>query len=99
MFATYGVSAATKAAVQSLKQILAQEMRGRMIPVIGAAPGPARTKLPLDGKSEELVQRLAGMNPMERLGEPESIARLVAFLPVPAAAGSTARPSTDGGMC
>lgn len=87
MFATYGVSAATKAAVQSLKQILAQEMRGRMIPVIGAASGSAGTELPVDGKSEELVQRLAGTNPRERLGEPENIARVVPFLAGPDGGG------------
>jgi 3-oxoacyl-[acyl-carrier protein] reductase len=33
-----------------------------------------------DGKSPELVERLAKMNPLERLGEPDDIAAVVAFL-------------------
>jgi 3-oxoacyl-[acyl-carrier protein] reductase len=76
----YGVYAATKAAVETLTAIQSKELRGRNITVNAVAPGPTATDLFLDGKSDELVQRLAKMNPLERLGTPEDIAAAVAFL-------------------
>jgi len=77
---TYGVYAATKAAIETMTAILSKEMRGRNITVNALAPGPTSTDLFLDGKSPELVERLAKMNPLERLGTPEDIAAVVAFL-------------------
>ena len=76
----YGVYAATKAAVETLTAIHSKELRGRGITVNAVAPGPTATDLFLNGKSDELVQRLAKMNPLERLGTPEDIAAVVAFL-------------------
>ena len=76
----YGVYAATKAAVETLTAIQSKELRGRNITVNAVAPGPTATDLFLDGKSEELVQRMAKMSPLERLGTPEDIAAVVAFL-------------------
>ena len=80
---TYGVYVATKAAVEGLTQVLAQEMRGRGISVNAVAPGPVATELFLEGKSPEQVDRLAKMNPLERLGQPADIAGVVAFLAGP----------------
>ena len=77
---TYSVYAATKAAIETMTAILSKEMRGRNITVNALAPGPTSTDLFLDGKSPELVERLAKMNPLERLGTPEDIASVVAFL-------------------
>ncbi len=77
---TYGVYAATKSAIETMTAILSKEMRGRNITVNAVAPGPTATELFLDGKSPELVERLAKMNPLERLGAPEDIASAVAFL-------------------
>ncbi len=80
---TYGVYAATKSAVETMTAILAKELRGRNITVNAVAPGPVATDLFLTGKSQELVDRMAKMNPMERLGTPEDIASTVAFLAGP----------------
>ncbi|MGO7922758.1 SDR family oxidoreductase [Rhizobium ruizarguesonis] len=80
---TYGVYAATKAAVETLTAIMAKEMRGRDITVNAIAPGPVATDLFLNGKSDELVARMAKMNPLERLGTPDDIAAAVAFLAGP----------------
>jgi len=80
---TYGVYAASKAAVETLSAILTQELRGRNITVNAIAPGPTATKLFLDGKPAELVERLAKAAPLERLGQPEDIAGVVAFLAGP----------------
>jgi len=80
---TYGIYAATKAAVEVMTFILAREMRGRSITVNAVAPGPTATNLFLDGKSPELIDRMAKMTPMERLGTPEDIANVVSFLAGP----------------
>ncbi len=80
---TYGLYSATKAAVEMLTGILSKEMRGRSITVNAVAPGPTATELFLDGKSEELIDRMAKMNPLERLGTPEDIAAAVSFLAGP----------------
>lgn len=80
---TYGVYAATKAAVETLTAIMAKEMRGRNITVNAIAPGAVATDLFLNGKSDELIARMAKMNPLERLGTPEDIATAVAFLAGP----------------
>jgi 3-oxoacyl-[acyl-carrier protein] reductase len=77
---TYGVYAATKSAVETMTAILAKELRGRNITVNAVAPGPVATDLFLTGKSPELIDRMAKMNPMERLGTPQDIASVVAFL-------------------
>jgi 3-oxoacyl-[acyl-carrier protein] reductase len=77
---TYSVYAATKSAVETMTAVLSKELRGRRITVNAVAPGPTATDLFLNGKSSELVDRLAKMNPMERLGTPEDIASVVAFL-------------------
>lgn len=95
----YGVYAATKAAVETLTAIMAKEMRGRNITVNAIAPGPVATDLFLNGKSEELITRMAKMNPLERLGTPEDIAAAVAFLAGPDGGwinGQTLR--ANGGM-
>ena len=47
------------------------------------APGPTATKLFLDGKSKELVDHLAKLAPLERLGQPADVAAAVAFLAGP----------------
>ncbi|ADG09284.1 KR domain-containing protein [Caulobacter segnis] len=80
---TYGVYAASKAAVETLGEILTKELRGRNITVNAIAPGPTATKLFLDGKPVEAVERLAKAPPLERLGRPEDIAATIAFLAGP----------------
>jgi 3-oxoacyl-[acyl-carrier protein] reductase len=77
---TYAVYSATKSAVETMTAVLSKELRGRSITVNAVAPGPTATDLFLNGKSAELIDRLAKMNPMERLGTPEDIASVVAFL-------------------
>ena len=77
---TYAVYAATKSAVETMTAILSKELRGRSITVNAVAPGPTATDLFLNGKSPELIDRLARMNPMERLGTPEDTVSVVAFL-------------------
>ncbi|HEX6360019.1 SDR family oxidoreductase [Actinophytocola sp.] len=80
-YAPYGAS---KGAVDTMTLILARELRGRDITVNAVAPGPTATALFLDGKPQEVIDRLAAAPPLERLGEPTDIAEVVAFLAGPA---------------
>ncbi|MFE9988322.1 SDR family oxidoreductase [Streptomyces sp. NPDC005381] len=80
---TYAAYAATKGAVEAMTLILARELRGRDVTVNAVAPGPTATPLFLEGKSPELVERIAAVSPLERLGTPEDIAQAVAFLAGP----------------
>lgn len=80
---TYGIYTASKAAVEALTAVLSKELRGRSITVNAVAPGPVATALFLDGKTPELIDHYAKMNPLERLGKPEDIADVVAFLAGP----------------
>ncbi|WP_426671564.1 SDR family oxidoreductase [Mucilaginibacter sp. McL0603] len=79
-FPGYGIYAATKAAVDQFTRIFAKEVGGRGINVNSIQPGPIATALFLDGKSEEVIARLAAANPFNRLGTPDDVARVVTFL-------------------
>ncbi|WP_305785848.1 SDR family oxidoreductase [Symbioplanes lichenis] len=80
---TYGGYAASKGAVEAMVLILARELRGRDITVNAVAPGPTATEFFLDGKDEATIDRMAKQPPLERLGEPVDMARVVAFLAGP----------------
>ncbi|MGH3879914.1 MAG: SDR family oxidoreductase [Actinophytocola sp.] len=79
----YTAYAASKGAVEAITLTLARELRGRDVTVNAVAPGPTATALFLDGKSEELIDRIAKEPPLERLGTPDDIAEVVAFLAGP----------------
>ena len=82
-FPTYGAYIASKAGAEGLVHVLANEMRGRNITVNAVAPGPVGTELFLTGKSDEQITELAKLAPLERLGGPDDIARVVSFLAGP----------------
>jgi 3-oxoacyl-[acyl-carrier protein] reductase len=79
----YSVYAATKAGVEAMTHVLTKELRGRNITVNSVAPGPTATRLFLDGKPQDVIDRLAKLAPLERLGQPEDIAAAVATLAGP----------------
>src|ERR1700730_1300472 len=81
-FPSYGPYIASKAGVEGLVHVLANELRGRNVSV-DVAPGPVATELFLKGKSEEQIAELTKMPPLERLGTPEDIANVVSFLAGP----------------
>ena len=76
----YAIYNATKAAVESFTHVFAKELRGRGITVNAVAPGPVATSLFLDGKTDEQIATFSKMAPLERLGQPDDIASVVAFL-------------------
>ncbi|MGI5393306.1 SDR family oxidoreductase [Streptomyces sp. CA-251251] len=83
-FPTYGAYTASKGAVEAMVLIMARELRGRDVTVNAVAPGPTATDLFLTDKTPEQIERLAKTSPLERLGTPEDIAAVVAFLGSPA---------------
>ena len=82
-FPTYGPYVAAKAGVEGLVRVLANELRGRNITVNAVAPGPVATELFLHGKTDAQIDQLRKAAPLERLGRPEDIASVVAFLAGP----------------
>lgn len=79
-FPTYGPYIASKAGVEGLVHVLANELRGRNVTVNAVAPGPIATDLFLKGKSTEQVAEFSKMSPLERMGQPSDIASVVSFL-------------------
>jgi len=79
----YAVYAATKGAVEAMTHVLSKELRGRSITVNAVAPGPTGTNLFLNGKPQQLIDTLAKLSPLERLGTPDDIANVVSFLAGP----------------
>ncbi len=79
----YAIYNGTKAAVEAFTRVFAKELRGRNITVNAVAPGPVATELFLHGKSPEQIQQFANMPPLERLGQTQDIASVVAFLTGP----------------
>jgi 3-oxoacyl-[acyl-carrier protein] reductase len=82
-FPGYGPYIASKAGVEGLVHVLANELRGRNITVNAVAPGPVVTELFLAGKSEAQIEQMRKLPPLERLGEPNDIAGVVSFLAGP----------------
>ena len=82
-FPTYGPYIASKAGMEGLVHVLANELRGRNVTVNAVAPGPTGTDLFLQGKSEEQIKALGNLSPLERIGTPAEIANTVAFLAGP----------------
>src|ERR1700732_5053378 len=82
-FPTYGPYIASKAGVEGLVPVLANELRGRNITANAVAPGPTGTDLFLNGKTPEQIAQLSKLAPLERLGQPEDIANVVSFLASP----------------
>ncbi len=74
---------ASKLDVEGLVRVFANELRGRSITVNAVAPGPVATALFVHGKSQEKINRLTAMLPLEQLGTAEDIAGAASFLAGP----------------
>jgi 3-oxoacyl-[acyl-carrier protein] reductase len=79
-FPGYGAYIASKAGVEGLVKVLANELSPRKVTVNALAPGPVATPLFLDGKSPDLIAQISKMTPLGRIGQPVDIASAAAFL-------------------
>ena len=99
MIPTYATYVATKSAVEQLTRVFSKEIGARGINVNSVSPGPTSTDLFMNGKSQEVIDRLASMAAFNRLGKPEEIAEVVAFLASDAAKWITGQNiGVNGGM-
>ncbi|WP_110928224.1 SDR family oxidoreductase [Bacillus massiliglaciei] len=80
MFPAYSMYAGTKGAVEQFTRQLAKEFGPKQITINTVAPGPVNTELFTVGKTEQQMETLKKMNAFGRLGEPEDISKVVAFL-------------------
>jgi len=78
-----GVYAPSKAAGKVITEILAQELGHRQILVNSVFPGPTKTPLIEKDLSEEELKRIGQAMFLGRMGEPEDVANVVAFLVSP----------------
>ncbi|MCE7065061.1 SDR family oxidoreductase [Dyadobacter sp. CY326] len=99
MLPAYGTYVATKAAVEQLTRVFSKEVGSRGINVNSISPGPTNTELFTNGKSQEVIDRLASLSAFNRIGEPEDIAQVVLFLASDEAKWITAQNiGANGGM-
>lgn len=77
---TYSLYAATKGAVEQMTRVFAKELGAINITVNAVAPGPTETEFFTVGKTNEQIQAFSKMPALQRLGQPNDIAKVVAFL-------------------
>ena len=75
-----GIYAPSKASGKVITEILAQELGHRQISVNSVFPGPTKTPLMEKEVSKEEMERIGKSMTLGRMGEPEDIAGVVAFL-------------------
>jgi len=71
---------ASKGAIEQMTRVLAKDLGTKGIRVNAIAPGPTATELFLEGKPEQLIKGIASASPFNKLGEPDEIADVVAFM-------------------
>ncbi len=75
----FSVYAATKAAINALTRIWAQELGARKITVNAVAPGATASDM-YEAVPDEVKKELVAKTALGRVGQPEDIAAVVAFL-------------------
>ncbi|KAF9034828.1 hypothetical protein BJ165DRAFT_1417401 [Panaeolus papilionaceus] len=71
---------ATKGAIEQIARVLSKDLGTRGITVNTVSPGPMDTPHFREGKSPSVLDAIAKQTPSKRMGEPDDIAPIVAFL-------------------
>ena len=79
-FTGFSVYSATKAALNSLTRVWAQDLGARKITVNAVAPGTTASDMYDQALPEEAKKELIGKTALGRVGQPDDIAAVVAFL-------------------
>lgn len=77
-YASSGAYVASKYAVEGLSKSAALDYANQGIRINTVAPGPTRTDMV--GNDDNAIARLAGMNPIQRIGSPNEIAKGIVWL-------------------
>jgi len=77
--AAFGVYAASKAALRSFVRTWTTDLKDRRIRSNVVSPGPINTPL-TSRQSADVIARMVSTIPMGRIGEPEEVAKVAAFL-------------------
>lgn len=95
----FSVYSATKAAVNTLTRIWAQELGARGITVNAVAPGTTQSDMYDQAMSPEMKEYAVSRTALGRVGQPEDIANVVAFLASEDGGWITGQTiETDGGI-
>ena len=92
-----GLYGASKAAGEELVRVLAKELGPRRITVNNVLPGAIRTEALAASGRPELTEQVGASTPLGRIGEPDDIAQIVAFLASDAARWITGETIHAGG--
>lgn len=75
-----GPYTASKAAVEALIRSMAKELGPSGVRVNAVAPGPVDTDLFNAGKTDEAKAKAAAMSPLNRIGQPQEVAKVIGFI-------------------
>ncbi len=90
---------ASKAAVEAIVRILAKELGPRGCSVNAVGPGATDTELLRSVNDQDAIDVMAAATPLRRVGQPEDIAGIVAFLASPSGKWITGQTIyADGGL-
>jgi 3-oxoacyl-[acyl-carrier protein] reductase len=92
-----GLYAASKGAVEQLTAVAAYELGSRRITVNTVSPGATDTDMLRSLNSPDDLEEMARMSPLGRIGRPEEVADVVAFLVGPDGAWMTGQNLRAGG--
>ncbi|KAI4225935.1 MAG: hypothetical protein L6R36_003555 [Xanthoria steineri] len=70
----------SKGAIEQMTRVMAKDVARKGINLNTVAPGPTGTELFYKGKSQQLIDTIAGSSPFKKLGDPEEIADGIALL-------------------
>lgn len=70
----------TKGAIEQMTRVMCKDLASKGISVNAVSPGPTSTDLFMKGKSEQMLQTIAGFSPFHRIGKPEEIAEAIVWL-------------------